>query len=57
MIRELEDKLFRAISPAILWCYYDDDNEFPSPPTRRLLSQNSQTPNNGDSLSLQGMLF
>jgi hypothetical protein len=56
MIRELEDKLFRAISPAVLWCYYDYDDDNESPPTRRLLSQNSPL-NSGDSSSLQGMLF
>jgi hypothetical protein len=56
MIRELEDKLFRAISPAVLWCYYEEDDDNESPPTRRLLSQNSPL-NSGDSSSLQGMLF
>ena len=57
MIRELEDKIFRAISPAVLWCYYEDndDSDNESPPTRRLLSHNSPL-NSGDSSSLQGML-
>lgn len=42
-VRMLEDKLFRAIRPAILWCYFEE----PPSPGRNLLS-------NGMS-SLQGM--
>ena len=25
LVRQLEDSLFYAISPAVLWCYYDED--------------------------------
>ena len=42
MIRMLEDKLFRSIRPAILWCYFDQ-----SLFTRRNLD--------GDPSSVQGM--
>lgn len=56
IIRKLEDKLFKQISPAVLWCYYDVDDE--SLLTRHLLSDNDQNfGSGGDSLSLQGMYF
>lgn len=44
IIRMLEDKLFRAIRPAILWCYFDE----PPSAGRNLLGDSSFSQQGGD---------
>ena len=43
IIRMLEDKLFRVIRPAILWCYFDES------PTQRNLLDNGLSSSQGTS--------